>query len=105
LHSPLETPTNIGSDRQLFVDAYWLANATSVRRILHEPVRREVVLSPEHPWETGGLSYLTALPDQSKIRGWYRADPIIQDPDHNSITCYAEREDGIHWTKPKSRPR
>ena len=95
-----ETPINIGTDRQLFVDDLWISSSTGVKRRLHQPVRREVALNPEHPWETGGLSYLTAFPDQGKIRGWYRADPVIQDSDYNSITCYAESDDGIHWTKP-----
>ena len=94
------TPTNIGTDRQLFVDDFWIADSTGVQRVLHEPMRREVALNPEHPWETGGLSYLTVFPDEEKIRGWYRADPLLQDSDFKSITCYAESDDGIHWTKP-----
>lgn len=94
------TPIDIGSKRQLFVDDFWIAESSGVQRLLHEPQRRQVALNPEHPWETGGLSYLTAFYDQGKIRGWYRADPIIQDSDFNSITCYAESDDGIHWTKP-----
>lgn len=94
------TPTDIGNNRQLFVDDFWIAESNGVQRLLHEPQRRQVALNPEHPWETGGLSYLTAFYDQGKIRGWYRADPIIQDSDFNSITCYAESDDGIHWTKP-----
>ena len=94
-------PIHIGTDRQLFVDDLWIDTAAGVQRVLHEPVRREVALEPEHPWETGGLSYLTAFFDEGKIRGWYRADPKLKDSDHNSITCYAESEDGVNWTKPE----
>lgn len=90
----------IGGDRQLFVDDFWLADSTGVQRVLHSPTREGVALSPEHPWEVGGLSYLIAFPDGGRFRGWYRADPNLQDSDYNSITCYAESDDGIHWDKP-----
>ena len=95
-----ETPVDIGEDRQLFVDDFWIADLTGVERVLHSPARQDIALEPEHPWEVGGLSYLIAFPDQGKFRGWYRADPQLQDTDYNSITCYAESEDGINWTKP-----
>ncbi len=95
-----ENPAEIGEDRQLFVDDYWIADSSGVERVLHSPTRQSVALEPEHPWEVGGLSYLIAFPDQGKYRGWYRADPMLQDSDYNSITCYAESDDGINWTKP-----
>ena len=91
----------IGTDRQLLVDDWWIAEARGVEAVLHTPERREVVLAPEYPWEEGGLSYLTAIRDGAKIRGWYRADPLLQDSDFKSITCYAESDDGIYWTKPE----
>ena len=91
----------IGSDRQLFVDDFWIDQANGITRLLHEPERREIALGPEHPWEAGGLSYLTTFADAGRIRGWYRADPAVNDSDHNSVTCYAESDDGIHWTKPE----
>ena len=97
---PSTAPLAIGTDRQLFVDGYWIAANTGVRRQLHAPEKREIVLSPEKPWEMGGLSYLSAFEDEGKIRGWYRADPKSRDSDHNSITCYAESSDGINWRKP-----
>ena len=95
-----ETPVEIGEDRQLFVDDSWIADSTGVERVLHSPTRQCAALEPEHPWEVGGLSYLIAFPDQGKFRGWYRADPQLQDSDYKSITCYAESDDGINWTKP-----
>ena len=95
-----ETPVDIGEDRQLFVDDFWIADMTGVERVLHSPTLQDIALEPEHPWEVGGLSYLIAFPDQGKFRGWYRADPQLQDTDYSSITCYAESDDGINWTKP-----
>ena len=98
-----ETPVEIGEDRQLFVDDSWIADSTGVERVLHSPTRQSSALEPEHPWEVGGLSYLIAFPDQGKFRGWYRADPQLQDTDYNSITCYAESEDGIQLDETQSR--
>ena len=93
-------PIGIGRDRQLFTDDAWISDSRGVERILHQPVRREVILHPDRPWESGGLSYLTTFRDRGKIRGWYRADLVLQGSDYDSITCYAESDDGIHWTKP-----
>ena len=53
---------HIGTDRQLFVDDFWITEAIDVTRPLHEPVRREVVISAEHPWERGGVSYMVTFP-------------------------------------------
>ena len=52
---------HIGTDRQLFVDDFWIAEAKDVTQRLHEPVRREVVISAEHPWERGGVSYMVTF--------------------------------------------
>ncbi|NKB69477.1 MAG: hypothetical protein GKR89_20590 [Candidatus Latescibacteria bacterium] len=95
------SPVEIGTARQLFVDDFWIDRASGVQRILHQPVQREITLAPEYEWEAGGLSYLTTFVDGGKIRGWYRADPLLQDADARSITCYAESDDGIHWRKPE----
>ena len=52
-HDNDSTPIHISTDRQLFVDDFWIDEAQDVTRRLHEPVRRETVISAEHPWETG----------------------------------------------------
>ena len=48
----------IGSDRQLFLDEAMIADMDGAVRRLHEPVRRQRVIVPAHPWEADGVSYM-----------------------------------------------
>ena len=45
-----DVPRHIGTDRQLFVDDYWVAESSGARRALHEPVKENVAIASEHPW-------------------------------------------------------
>ena len=65
---------HIGTDRQLFVDDFWIAEAKDVMQHLHEPVRQEIVISAEHPWERGGVSYMVTFREGDSFRAWYRCD-------------------------------
>lgn len=49
------SPTDIGSDRQLFLDDFWIDRSEGVTRELHHPVRREAAVARDKPWEGGGL--------------------------------------------------
>ncbi len=44
-------PDQIGTDRQLFVDDYWTAKRRGAERKLHSPVRREIAIAADNPWE------------------------------------------------------
>ena len=93
-------PTDIGSDRQLFVDDFWLDEIHGdLERRLHAPVRRAPAIAAGHPWEAGGVSYMVTFPDQGKYRAWYRCDCETAD-DHRPLIAYAESDDGITWHKP-----
>ncbi|MFC1526111.1 hypothetical protein ACFL6X_04785 [Candidatus Latescibacterota bacterium] len=97
----MEAAQSIGTDRQLFVDEHWIAESHGVELRLHTPVRHEVAIAAEHPWEKGGVSYMVTFADQGKFRAWYRCD--CQMPPEDSrvpLIGYAESDDGIHWTKP-----
>lgn len=119
---------DIASDRQLFLDDLLIASTDNVERRLHEPVRRERVIVPEHPWEEEGVSYMVTWQEQGRFRAWYRAgvreagpasadlgsgagprpepEPgwTWNDHDRHSRTpgtyAYAESDDGIVWNKP-----
>ena len=96
------SPIHIGTDRQLFVDNFWIAEMQGVTQRLHEPVRREVVISPEHPWERGGVSYMVTFREGDRFRAWYRCDQEM--PIHDTrqpLIAYAESTDGVHWEKPR----
>ena len=95
-------PIDIGTDRQLFTDDFWIDRANGAERRLHRPTLRETAIAIDKPWERGGVSYLVTFPDQGKYRGWYRCDPAgFRADDNESFTAYAESDDGIHWRKPK----
>ena len=90
----------IGSDRQLFVDDLIIEEANGTHRKLHQPVRREKAIQPEHPWET----YVTVQAQQFKDGDSYRMiyGCAAGDPDKGNprLTALAESDDGINWTKP-----
>ena len=94
---------NIGTNRQLFVDSYWIAESEGVERRLHEPDRRDPVIVKEYPWEAGYVGTSTTAFDGEKYRMWYACDDarVIGVAGVNFLrNAYAESEDGINWTKP-----
>ena len=56
--------THIGTDRQLFVDDYWIADYRGTARKLHNPVRREAAISIDKPWEQGSIGCMTTIQDK-----------------------------------------
>jgi len=96
-----QEPVAIGTDRQLFVDEFWLAEAKGISRRLHHPVRREVAIAAENPWELGGVSYMVTFRDGDRFRAWYRCDKEMPPKGtRQPLIAYAESDDGIHWEKP-----
>jgi hypothetical protein len=93
-----DTPVTIGTDRQLFVDDYWIAESRGVERRLHPPVRREAAISAEHPWDSSITAYNTVVLDDGRYRMWYRTDD--QHASNAMRHGYAESADGIVWEKP-----
>jgi len=110
------SPIKIGTDRQLFVDHFLIAEMRGLAHKLHSPIRREKVILLDRPWE-GPLSALpVVIKDGERYRMWYRATQpfpaahYASEADWNraankaalegSWTAYAESQDGIHWEKP-----
>ena len=91
-------PKSIGTDRQLFVDDYWIAEAREARRTLHHPERKEVAIAGEHPWEPKAIGNAGFIQDGERFRAWYRC--AVDEKDSSMCTAYAESADGIHWDKP-----
>ena len=93
---------DVGTRRQLFVDGHLIQQMKDVRQILHRPIRREIAIKPEHPWEKFGVSYMVAFKDGDKFRAWYRVDAgAFGKGKRRDMTAYAESTDGIHWHKPQ----
>lgn len=100
-----ESPLEIGSRRELFVDDFLIDKLTGGATLhLHEPQPREVVLITDRPWEGNTCVYYTVFQDGDLYRMYYRGshfDEQTRQPAHREVTCYAESRDGIHWAKPE----
>jgi hypothetical protein len=87
---------------ELFVDDYLLAEMNGAARLrLHHPVRRELAIVHDAPWEGSACGYHVVLKDD-KYRMYYHAWNIPPDgaQGHPCTIAYAESDDGIHWVKP-----
>ncbi len=98
-------PIEIGSHRELFIDSYLVEKFQGdAELVLHKPRPREVVLVTDKPWEGNTSAYYTIFRDGDLYRMYYRGshyDETKREAAHREVTCYAESEDGIVWTKPE----
>ena len=93
---------DIGTRVEMFVDD-WLIDPASRRNIsleLQAPVRREVILTTDKPWEGIFSAYFTVLKDGPRFRMYYRGSGPVGDSSERQFTCYAESTDGIHFVRP-----
>jgi hypothetical protein len=99
--SDISPDRNIGTDRQLFVDEFWIDEASGVERRLHEPVRREIAIESNGTWDlmpsAGKFMW-----DGDRYRAWYRTehDSELVLKRSGFGTAYVESDDGITWTRP-----
>lgn len=93
-----DSAVDIGHDRELFVDRYLIDRLDGTQLKLHHPTDRGKVLAFDKPWEGPFCAYLTVMNDDGRYRMYYRGDS--GEGATGSVTCYAESEDGITWTKP-----
>ena len=102
---------HIGTEKQLFLDNYILAHLEDVEREICRPQKysEPLLAGSGLPWEPDGWMgafpvVYTALedPDDGKFKLWYR-QPITGDPLlDETVICYAESDDSLHWYKPLS---
>lgn len=94
----------IGSQRELFTDTFLIDRFEGGASLqLHRPVPKEVVFTTDKPWEGNTSAYFTIFQDGDLYRMYYRGshwDVATKKATHREVTCYAESQDGIHWTKP-----
>jgi len=91
---------DIGSDRELFVDNYLVEDLKEASLELQHPVDEGEVLQFDLPWEGAFSAYVTIIQDGDIFKAYYRGLPAIGNDQFKEVTCYAESEDGIIWTKP-----
>lgn len=106
---PNANAIDIGSRRELLVDDHLIQSLRGeASHRLHHPVRREVAIVHDAPWEGSGGGYHTVFfdPDYKeggRYRMYYHAWQIATSGEktHPLYIAYAESEDGIHWVKPE----
>ncbi len=93
---------DISSRRELFVDRHLIDSMRGVELRLHEPRDEGVVLHFDEPWEGIHCGYSTVIRDGDHFRLYYRGMPAdVVDGTSGEVTCVAESNDGLRWTKPK----
>jgi hypothetical protein len=94
----------VGKRTQPMVDDYLIDRFVgSAKLAAQKPMPREVVLTADKPWEGNTSAYYTVFRDGDKFRMYYRGhhfDEKTKKPAHREVTCYAESNDGVHFTKP-----
>ena len=95
---------DIGSRRELFVDATLIDKLDGVERKLHHPVPRETAITHDTPWEGAGSGYHTVIRDGDLYRMYHRGSALgVKDARlilGKQVYCYAESKDGIKFHKP-----
>lgn len=103
---------SINTGRQLFVDSF-LIQKTNMSFKYHTPnfYQNNPVLAVDKEWELTPEGYEYAAPfsdgvwydeKDEKFKMWYLAGAgYVNKFKHSLYTCYAESEDGKHWTKPE----
>ena len=88
---------NIGNRRELFVDDFLVDTAkTTSKKILHKPIRRELIMTNDAPWEANGWVYYTVLQDGNIFRMYYICFPMYNKektahmPPADSISALSE---------------
>jgi hypothetical protein len=68
-----------------------------------QPVRREVAIVFDRPWEGNASAYYSVFQDGDYYRMYYRGQNYDAKTKQSSpaVICYAESKDGIHWLKPE----
>ncbi len=101
-------PLEIGSRLEPLVDDYLFAQLEGrIELRLNPPVRQEVVMETDEPWEGNACLYRTVLQDdQGLMRMYYGAWQYDMGGDeiaypHPYYLCYAESRDGKRWDKPR----
>ena len=94
-------PLDLGTRWELFVDEHLVAQKQGVALKLHDPIKREMVLTTDQPWEGMTCAYFSVIQDGKKVLMYYRGSSGGSDHSDAQVTCVAESTDGIHFTRPK----
>jgi hypothetical protein len=108
-HAWSAEPVTIGSRLELMVDDSLLDKVTGAKLVLHQPVKREIAIDHNAPWEGNNCGYHTVFQDGDLYRMYYmiahndcgKGEVRKEPANHHIMSAYAESKDGIHWVKPE----
>jgi len=85
---------------QLFVDDGIIESHALLHRTIHRPKKFGPVIRPDRPWEGSCIVlYGSVIRWEGKYMIWYQTFNKVEPPG-NTLICYAESHDGVHWGKP-----
>lgn len=96
------SPLDIGSRRELFVDRYLIDRLVNTQLKLHEPVSGGLAIRIDKPWEGPANFGMSVIEFGGRLLMYYRGWPPNDPQEQNGVGCVAISEDGgATWTKPK----
>jgi hypothetical protein len=97
-----DSPLDIGKRVEMLVDDRLIDSARThdASLKLHTPLRREIVLTTDKPWEGIFSAYFTVFQDGPRYRMYYRGSGPVGDSSERQFTCLAESSDGIRFDRP-----
>jgi hypothetical protein len=94
--NPVPGAAPVGDHKQLFIDHRFIAASENVALNMNPAQKLGMVLdSSKERWEKGPGGYFRVIEDGGKFKMYYGA---FVESGHG--LCYAESDDGLHWTKP-----
>jgi hypothetical protein len=110
LRASAAEPIHIDSRLELMVDNYLIDKMAGASLVLHQPVKREVAIDHDAPWEGNNCCYHTVFRDGDIYRMYYviahldcGTNERRKEPGNHQMTmaAYAVSKDGVHWVKPE----
>ncbi len=94
---------DIGSRRECFFDDFLInTRLTTAEFRIHEPIRRETLITFDRPWEGDGSTSQCLVKAKDHYRLYYIGRNMIHESDGHSAYCHcvAFSKDGLHWERP-----
>jgi len=92
---------DVGDRKQLFIDERFFAQKEGVRLCVNPPVKKEMILRSEMPWEAGSVGfYSTVIEHEGVYKLWYDGYVGLEtSKEVPRSLCYATSTDGVHWQR------
>src|SRR3989304_1317843 len=102
-HAQGDSPIDIGTRLELFVDDFLTERMDGTTLRLHHPVPRETAIVFDRPWEGNTSAYITVFRDGDIFRMYYRGSHWDAESDAYSdqVVCFAESGNAVFWRKPE----